>query len=51
MSYAGRLHLALFYVYGAYYGLAHRVAGVRYTLSSRPLQGWVGGCRGRGRFG
>ncbi|GIL91220.1 hypothetical protein Vretimale_18879 [Volvox reticuliferus] len=39
LSYAGRLHLALFYAYGAYYTLAHRLAGVRYSLSMRPLQG------------
>ncbi|GLI62370.1 hypothetical protein VaNZ11_004989 [Volvox africanus] len=39
LSYAGRLHLALFYGYGAYYTLAHRLTGVRYSLSMRPLQG------------
>ncbi|PNH09815.1 Peroxisome biogenesis factor 10 [Tetrabaena socialis] len=39
LSYGGRLHLALFYVYGSYYSLAHRLAGVRYSLTARPLQG------------
>ncbi|GFR47699.1 hypothetical protein Agub_g9451 [Astrephomene gubernaculifera] len=39
LSYAGRLHLALFYVYGSYYSLPHRLTGVRYSLSMRPLQG------------
>ncbi|EFJ44146.1 hypothetical protein VOLCADRAFT_95614 [Volvox carteri f. nagariensis] len=42
LSYSGRLHLALFYTYGAYYSLAHRLAGVRYSLSMRPLQGVLG---------
>ncbi|EFJ42621.1 hypothetical protein VOLCADRAFT_97277 [Volvox carteri f. nagariensis] len=40
-AYSGRLHLALFYKYGAYYSLAHCLAGVHYSLSMRPLQGWV----------
>ncbi|KXZ54244.1 hypothetical protein GPECTOR_5g334 [Gonium pectorale] len=39
LSYTGRLHLALFYLYGAYYSLPHWLAGVRYSLSMRPLQG------------
>ncbi|PNW80959.1 hypothetical protein CHLRE_07g337050v5 [Chlamydomonas reinhardtii] len=39
LVYLGRLHLALFYGAGAYYGLAHRLAGVRYSANMRPLAG------------
>ncbi|KAG2434904.1 hypothetical protein HYH02_012103 [Chlamydomonas schloesseri] len=36
LVYCGRLHLALFYGAGAYYSLAHRLAGVRYSANMRP---------------
>ncbi|KAG2434799.1 hypothetical protein HXX76_007684 [Chlamydomonas incerta] len=39
LLYLGRLHLALFYGAGAYYSLAHRLAGVRYSANMRPAAG------------
>ncbi len=41
LAFAGRLHLALFYVHGAYYTLAQRLAGVRYASTAAPLQRWA----------
>ncbi len=38
LAQALRLHLALFYLSGAFYTLPHRLAGVRYAATSRPLQ-------------
>ncbi|MEW5299019.1 MAG: hypothetical protein WDW38_004929 [Sanguina aurantia] len=35
---ASRLHLALFYCYGLYYSLPHRLTGTQYMSISRPLQ-------------
>ncbi|KAJ9530968.1 hypothetical protein QJQ45_028868, partial [Haematococcus lacustris] len=36
---AARLHLALFYVWGVYYNVAHRLAGVRYITTAQPMAG------------
>lgn len=41
---AARAHLALFYVFGVYYLLSHRLAGIRYISTTKPLQGWVRNC-------
>jgi len=38
LGYAARLHLAMFYCYGAYFQLSHRLASVRYITTSRPMQ-------------
>lgn len=40
---AGRLHLALFYCYGIFYHLSHRLAGVRFISITRPLQRYIWG--------
>jgi hypothetical protein len=32
------MHLALFYCYGVFYSLSHRLAGMRYISTARPLQ-------------
>jgi len=37
-SFAARLHLALFYMWGVYYQLSQRLAGVRFVSIARPLQ-------------
>ena len=33
-----RLHLALFYCYGVFFQLPHRLAALRYISTARPLQ-------------
>ncbi|GAX79358.1 hypothetical protein CEUSTIGMA_g6800.t1 [Chlamydomonas eustigma] len=39
LSYLSRLHLALFYCYGTYYQMSHRLTNIQYVSTSRPLQG------------
>ena len=38
LVFASKLHLALFYIYGSFYRITHRLCGITYITTSRPLQ-------------